>query len=204
MPYCTGWASSPARRTVRAGQEPLHSERGMRDNPGIRLALSADAAGEGLAAFDPQLNRLGLHLRSEITIGRCKPPAEMTTLLRARGDVIFRRRAVSARSGPVCLSTSYLIDGRADDIWFSWPEVEPGGRYACLAAAGRPLMVARAVAERDPDQQEAAFLCPGGQRVHACTQVTYLPRRETLQTCVHAFPADRWDLLTFWNDAFPR
>jgi hypothetical protein len=65
-------------------------------------------------------------------------------------------------------------------------------------------MVARAVTERDPDQQEAAFLCPGGQRVHACTQVTYLPRRETLQTCVHAFPADRWDLLTFWNDAFPR
>lgn len=40
--------------------------------------------------------------------------------------------------------------------------------------------------------------------MHACTQVTYLPRRETLETCVHAFPADRWDLLTFWNDAFPR
>lgn len=176
----------------------------MRDNTATRLALSADAAGEGLTAFDSQLSRLGLRLRSEMTIGRCKPPAEMTTLLRARGDVIFRRRAVYASSGPVCLSTSYLVDGRADDIWFSWPDVEPGGRYACLAAAGRPLMVARAVTERDPDQQEAAFLCPGGQRVHACTQVTYLPRRETLETCVHAFPADRWDLLTFWNDAFPR
>jgi hypothetical protein len=128
----------------------------------------------------------------------------MTTLLRARDDVIFRRRAVYARSGPVCLSTSYLIDGRPDDILFPWPEVEPGGRYAFLAAAGRPLMVARAVTERDPDQQEAAFLCPGGQRVHACTQVTYLPHRETLQTCVHAFPADRWDLLTFRRDHFPR
>jgi DNA-binding GntR family transcriptional regulator len=64
-------------------------------------------------------------------------------------------------------------------------------------------MVARAVNERDPDQQEAEFLCLDGQRVHTCTQVTYLPARQTLETCVHAFPADRWDLRTGWNANFP-
>lgn len=184
---------------------PAHRSggRGMRTNPGVRLVLDAGAAGTGLTAFDTQLSRLGLHLRSEMSIGRCAPPAEMVTLLRARSDVIFRRRKVCARSGPVCLSTSYLVTDRTDDIRFPWPDLEAGGKYAHVATSSRPLMFARAVTVRDPDQQEAAFLSLDGQRVHACTQVTYLPARQTLETCVHAFPADRWDLLTGWNANFP-
>jgi hypothetical protein len=171
----------------------------MSGNPGIRLALNADTAGAGLAAFDEQLSRLGLHLRSEMTIGRCAPPAEMTMLLGARSEVIFRRREVYARFGPVCLSTSYLIADPADEVRFSWSDLEPGGVYAGLTPPGQPLMVARLVAERRPDEMETAFLSLDGQPVHACTQVICVPDQRSLEMCVHAFPAPRWDLLTVWN-----
>lgn len=154
-------------------------------------------------AFDYEVRKLGMEPRSDLTVGRAVPPADVAAILNVEPgqEVVVRSRRMYADDVPVQIAPSYIPLDIAAGTVLEQSDQGPGGMVSRMADLGyRQVRMSERITVRPPDEEEANFLqMSTDQRVYVITHVGYTADDRPVEVCVHVMPTHYWTLDYSWE-----
>ncbi|REE97906.1 GntR family transcriptional regulator [Thermomonospora umbrina] len=167
------------------------------------LRYRKDSRERARGAFDYEVRQLGMEPRSDLTVGRVAPPAEVAEILgtEAGQEVVVRSRRMFADAVPVQIAPSYIPLDIAAGTVLEEPDQGPGGMVSRMAELGyRQVRMSERITVRPPGEDEAQFLqMSADQRVYVITHVGWTADDRPVEVCVHVMPTHLWTLDYEWN-----
>lgn len=165
------------------------------------LKTQRESAG-GRGAFDTEIRRLGYQPRSDVEVGKRRPPGAVAATLEIdpKATAIMRKRRMYADDTPVQLATSWIPASIADGTALAAKDSGPGGIISRFAELGyAQTRIAESVRVRRPDREESEFLrIEEDAFVIEIFHVGYA-EQGPVEVCVHVVPAYLWVLDYVWE-----
>ncbi|MYW04184.1 GntR family transcriptional regulator [Streptomyces sp. SID3343] len=173
-------------------------------NATLRYSQAARERADGRGAFDAEVRALGFTPRSELTVSRVTPPANVAEILNVAADensTVKRARRMYADDTAVQLADSYIPVAIAEGTALEADESGPGGivsRFADLGLA--QTRITESLNVRTPTPEEASFLdMTEDQRVYEITHTGWTADGQPVEVCVHVMPTHLWKLDYEWS-----
>lgn len=168
-----------------------------------RYSRAAREQADGRGAFDAEVSTLGMTPRSEVTVSRVVPSADVAGILgipAGETNTVVRRRRMYADDVPVQLADSYIPLDIALAAGLDADDSGPGGMLSRLAEVGHgQVRMRERVTTRPPLPEEAEFLSLSeDHRVHAITHVGWDAGDRAVEVCLHVMPVHLWTLEYSW------
>ncbi|SEG93134.1 GntR family transcriptional regulator [Thermomonospora echinospora] len=162
-----------------------------------------DSRERARGAFDSEVRKLGMEPRSDLTVGRVVPPAEVAAILNIEPgqEVVVRSRRMYADGVPVQIAPSYIPLDIAAGTVLEEQNQGQGGMVSRMADLGyRQVRMTESITVRPPNDDEADFLqMSADQRVYVITHVGWTADNRPVEVCVHVMPTHYWTLEYGWD-----
>ncbi|RMI47201.1 GntR family transcriptional regulator [Actinomadura harenae] len=153
--------------------------------------------------FDYEVRQLGMSPRSEVTVSRVVPPAEIAEILKLdEGEqAVQRARRMFADDTPVMIASSYIPLSIAADTVLEQEQQGPGGMIRRLAELGHAQVhMDESVTVRPPNDDEADFLrMSSDQRVYVILHIGRTAEGTAVEAAQQIMPTHYWQLDYSWD-----
>ncbi len=168
-----------------------------------RYSTAARERGGGRGAFDTEIKGMGLAPRSETTVERVTPPAEVAQVLglpEGQANVIRRMRHMYADDVPVQIAPSYIPADIAEGTALAEVDSGPGGIISRFAELGHAqVRITESVRVRAATDEERSFLhLDDAQAVLEIWHTGWTADGRAVEVAVHVVPASGWILDYEW------
>jgi len=172
-------------------------------NAVARYATAAREHEGARGAFDSEIRAMGLTPRSDTSVERVTPPADIARALglpEGEANVIRRMRHMYADDVPVQIAPSYIPADIAEGTPLAEVDSGPGGIISRFAEIGHAqVRITESVRVRAATDEERAFLqLEDAQSVIEILHTGWTARGRAVEIVVHTLPASGWVLDYEW------
>lgn len=183
------------KRTIVTPIPPIHR------NPSLRYSKQARERAGARGAYDAEVTALGLAPRSDKTIRRAVPPANVAEILDVSAETestIVHARVMWADETITQLADSYLPADLAEGTVLEQIDTGPGGMISRMAELGfGQVRITESIQGRPATPEEArALQITEDQHVYVITHVGWTDEGRAVEATIHTMPQHLWVLET--------